>query len=1204
MSLSRILTVFWSDLRFQLRRPMFWIMMLILALVAFGLSTGTVRIESGDSDVGGTKSWITSEFALALFLSVVVLLVYSFFVAVASGMAVIRDEELKVGEILHSTCLRPAEYVWGKFLSVLTSFVVALLLYLAFSAFCFHLLPNADAAKYCGPFDALNYVRPGLFFGLPMILFFGGLSFAAGEWTRRPILVFVLPVATLLVCAFFLMSWTPTWLDPRIDRALMLVDPSGFRWLNETWLKVDRGVDFYNHERIVFDGPFLMSRLGFVGLGLLGVVASQFHFARSLRGARLRRGRRAARTGDEHVAKTDPSEEPIPALGMRVAAPGLVRATIDVARFELRGLLRQPGMYLFIPLILIEAIGGALVQVGPFETPLLSTPGTFAVASMNVLVVLVSLLLLFYTVESIEREWNTGLAAIYYSTPVKTASVLFGKALANSFVGFAIIVATLLAGIVVFLIQGKVAIDLAPFGIVWGLLLVPTFVVWTAFVTAVRALTGNRYATYGLCLGALVLTQYLHITDKMSWVGNWDLSEAVRWTDMGVLELDRQALVLNRIAVLGMTVLFTAIAVRIFPRKEFDPARIVVRLRPRSLWKGAWRLLPFAIVPFVALVMLWSRVSAGFQGKASRIRHEEYWKKNIATFKDAPLPVIASVDLDVTLEPATHRFHTRGTYVLVNRHDFPLALVPLTAGDHWENVRWTTNGEAKPEPENRANLYVFQPSPPLAPGGRITIGFDLEGEVPLGITENGGSTEEFILPSGVVLTSFSPSFVPVLGYEESIGVDEDNRYESRVYPDDFYKGITEAAFGGGEPFTASVRVTAPEEYTVNSIGTLVEDSTENGRRTVLWKSDHPVNFFNIVAGRWDVRRGEGTALYYHPGHPYNVEEMGVALDAARRYYSDWFHPFPWQELKLSEFPALASYAQGFPTDITFSESIGFLTKSSPKVHLAFLVTAHEAAHQWWGNLVCPGKGPGGNILAEGTAHFSTILLLEQVKGLQARIESCKRLEERYAKQRQQDSERPLVKIDGSREGDTTVTYDKGGWVFWMLHELMGREASLRGIRAFFSHYVCDRDHPVLQDYVESMRPFAPDPVVYDAFVKQWFFDVVLPEYHLTAKRERLADETTWVVTATVENVGTGCMPIDVAAIRGDRFVEQSEAEAAKEPAPISPDYRETRTATPLVLGPGEKGEVTLQCSFEPEQVLVDPDARVLQLRRAKALVRF
>ncbi len=166
-----------------------------------------------------------------------------------------------------------------------------------------------------------------------------------------------------------------------------------------------------------------------------------------------------------------------------------------------------------------------------------------------------------------------------------------------------------------------------------------------------------------------------------------------------------------------------------------------------------------------------------------------------------------------------------------------------------------------------------------------------------------------------------------------------------------------------------------------------------------------------------------------------------------------------------------------------------------------MVTAHEAAHQWWGNIVAPGKGPGGNLVSEGTSHFSTLLLFEQVKGLRPRIEFAKKIEDSYAKSRSADSERPLVKIDGTRDGDQTVTYDKTGFVLWMLLNHMGREPMLEGIRDFFETYHANPDHPVLQDLLASLRPHAADPAAFDAFTRQWFFEVVLPEYELDRLQE-------------------------------------------------------------------------------------------------------
>ncbi|HEV3024663.1 MAG TPA: M1 family aminopeptidase, partial [Pirellulales bacterium] len=351
----------------------------------------------------------------------------------------------------------------------------------------------------------------------------------------------------------------------------------------------------------------------------------------------------------------------------------------------------------------------------------------------------------------------------------------------------------------------------------------------------------------------------------------------------------------------------------------------------------------------------------------------------------------------------------------------------------------------------------------------------------------------------------------------------------------------------------------------------------------------------VVAGRWAQRRGQGTAVFYHPQHDYNIDEIAAALDASREHYSKWFHPYPWNELKLSEFPNLATYAQGFPTDITFSEGIGFLTRSDPKSDVAFLVTAHEAAHQWWGNILTPGKGPGGNILSEGMAHFSTALLFDEVKGPRGRIEFLKSIETRYEEHRQKDSERPLVKIDGSQNGDTTVTYDKGGWVFWMLLGHLGREQTLAGLKAFIDEYRDGPDFPVLQDFVAVMRRFARDQAAFDSFVRQWFYEVVVPEYRLSdARREQTPDETApWQTSLRVENVGAGKMAVEIAAVAGERFTDDGAQ---------SPLYRESNTT--LELAAGESKHVTIRSEFEPDRVLVDPDALVLQLRRKHAVARF
>ena len=1202
MSLRRFWTVCSLDLRHALRRPLYWIWGVLVFLCAMGFSDGGLQISSGDSSTGGIKAHITSSYANALEFALLGGLFYTFFVAAAAGMGVIRDQEQRVEGLLHSTPLRASEYVWGKFTAALVGSLVILGVQLAVSMFFKQLVTPSETPEIIGDFDPLFYLQPALIFSVPLIVLMAGVAFAIGERSRRPVLVNMFPLVVLLLCIFILWMWTPSWLDPRVNRALMLVDPTGFRWLQQTWLDVDLGAEFYNDSLIGFDLGFFLSRLVMVGVGLGCVFLSQGHLARSMRGARVseRDVRAALEDAPSGGARQPRERSPLAELGMKRKRPSALKALYEIVRVEL-GLLRgHPGVWLFLPLLVLNTTFDAIYSVGAFDTLLLVTPGSSAVGSLTELTFTLCLLLTVFTVEGLRREQSVGLAPILYSTPVSTRTLVFGKLVATSVLGAAVAFAVFLVCAVILLIRGTVALEVEPYLVVYGLLLMPVVFFWNALVALVYALTRNRFATYAIMISLMIWTGIELALGNMSWTWNWSLAGALQWTDLGPFEMDRTPLILNRVMACTAALFLFVLAARVFPRRGFDPTRVLLRLRPGALGKTALWLSPLLVVPIALGIALSRGVNAGSDGARNERWAKAYWSKNVRTWLDGRDPELAGVELELELEPAQRWLRSRGSLLLRNPHGESLERFALTGAPHWEETSWELNDEDF-EPDEREGLFVFELDEPLQPEATLSVSFAFEGKVHDGYSENGADYMEFILASGVVLTSFGPSFMPLVGYREGIGVDEDNSYDSKEFADDFFEGVTRAGFGASLPYPTKVTITAPEAYTMNSVGVLTGSSVEHGRKTWVWESDHPVHFLNVVGGLWDVRRGEGTAVFHHPAHTYNLDEMIAALDGARRHYSEWFFPYPWQDLRLSEFAAYAGYAQGFPTNITFSERIGFLTADDEETSTAFMVTAHEAAHQWWGNLLMPGDGPGGNLLSEGTAHFSTMLLFEAVKGDAARREFCKRIEETYNASRVVDSERELVKIDGSRDGDTTVTYDKMGWVTWMMLEELGRERGLAGLRAFFERYVTNRDHPVLQDFVAHMREFATDVPAYDAFVEQWFFDVVLPEYALEEVElvEASSEGAQRELRFTLHNRGTARMSVVVAAERGERAPRESEEDADEED--LTP-FEEARVEA--TLGADERVELVIPCSFEPEVLRVDPDVMVLQRGRAAALHRL
>lgn len=1186
MNFSRILEIARLELRFNLRRPLFWFFLITLALFAFGLSTGSVQVNSGDSSVGGKKAFLTSMFANARLVSLVDFMLFGLFLAAVAGMPILRDEEARITDLLKSTPLREREFVFGKFLGIFGVYVMAMLAQVALTILFNHALSGANVSEYIGPLQLSNYLVPQLAFVLPMSLFFAGTTFAVGTLTRRPALVFSLPLVIIVAAAFFVFENATEDQAGWLKAILMYSDPSGWRWINETWMRVDRGTEFYNTQPIGFDFAFLLSRGGLAGVGILAVGLTAW--------ARSRKTQAQVGIARGHA----PMSEPTSPFGQRLALPPMsirplpfFTALREMFGFEAKAMLAHPALWLFVPLIALQVVGETGGQRAFLETTLLVTSGSAAATPLGTLVVLVCALLLFFMVEALHREESHRLEGVVHSTPISTPVLLIGKVLASSVIAIAVLLASFIGYFILIKTQDTaVPFQSWPFILLWGIVLLPTYLLWSAFVAAIYGISRNRLAVYGIALGVLALMYYENYIGKhMSWVFNWNLAGGpLYWTDIGTLEFNAYAITLNRILVLLATVFFAALAIRLFPRREPDAAIVANTLKPGALARHAWQYA-WILAPILALGgYLHFLVESGFQGDAAKKQTKDYWRRNNATFLDYPQPEIAHVDIDLDLYPDEHRLVSKGFIDLVSREDKPFTKLLLTGDLHWREVKWTLDG-VEFTPENRDGLYVFDLKTPLVRDAHAKVGFEFHGNYPNGITKNGGGDGQFVMPSSVVLTAFGPAYMPMVGYLPTVGIDEDNRTNAKEYPDDYHVGMTKAALGIASPFTVRTTLRGPDGFRLNGVGTLVSETEKDGRRTYVWETDHPVHFFNVVGGRLLERKGEGTALWYHPGHEYNLDSMMEALDGARKYFSEWFYPYPWEELKVTEFAGHDSYAQGFATNISFSENIGFTVEEKPGSHLAFMVTAHESAHQWWGNLLFPADGPGANILSEGMAHFSTILLTGQVKGEYARQEFCRRLERKYNDDRFADAERPMIRVDGTHDGDTTVQYDKGGMVFWMMLNLIGRESMLKGCHDFIDKYLLSRDAPALQDFVEHMRNYAPNRADYDVFAKQWFFEVAVPHLKFVETKKVPPADGPWMVTGNLENRGTGRVRVEVAAIRGTQFDEDGKP---------NPDYREARKL--VEVGPDAPAAFSIPCDFDPEKVIVDPEVKLLMLKRSEA----
>jgi hypothetical protein len=76
------------------------------------------------------------------------------------------------------------------------------------------------------------------------------------------------------------------------------------------------------------------------------------------------------------------------------------------------------------------------------------------------------------------------------------------------------------------------------------------------------------------------------------------------------------------------------------------------------------------------------------------------------------------------------------------------------------------------------------------------------------------------------------------------------------------------------------------------------------------------------------------------------------------------------------------------------------------------------------------------------------------------------------------------------------------------------------------------------------------------------------------------------------------MPVEIAATAGERWRKPADGDASGR-YEQDPAYRDARAT--VTLAAGESRLVTVRCDFEPERLVVDPDVRVLQLKRKQAV---
>ncbi len=300
----------------------------------------------------------------------------------------------------------------------------------------------------------------------------------------------------------------------------------------------------------------------------------------------------------------------------------------------------------------------------------------------------------------------------------------------------------------------------------------------------------------------------------------------------------------------------------------------------------------------------------------------------------------------------------------------------------------------------------------------------------------------------------------------------------------------------------------------------------------------------------------------------------VADTAARAiaFYAQRFGPFPYESLEITQMPGLIS--QGWP-GLIFLSSYAFLTtEERERLHfdpitmvLDEQVTAHETAHQWWGDLVY-WRSYRDQWISEALSDYSSMMLLEA-----ERPEDFRKAMNRYrdnlltrnkagAQLREAGPVTLGIRLSSSEfpDGYEAISYGRGTWLFHMLRHMLddadptgsatdnqpaSEQASryIRALRTLIERYSGKpmTTQQMLDVFAEQLPPSAcyEGKKSLDWFYEGWVNGTAVPKFQLQGvkliPRGKATIATGTIVQKEAPNELVTSVPI-YALLSGDRRV--------------------------------------------------------------------
>ena len=1083
------------EFRSRLKLLSTWVYFVVFfALAMLWIAAAGGLFASASISFGSGKVAVNSPYALAQTVVTLGLLGVTVMAAIM-GRAVQQDFEYRTTSFFFTTPTAKLRYLGGRFIG---AFGVLLVVFtsIGLGAFIATLLPGMDADRL-GANRWVAYVGPYALLLLPNALFVGSVFFSLAALTRKMLPVYVGSV--LLLLGWLLSVQLLRDLDNKTVAAL--IDPFGSRALmilTQYWTVYES-----NTRLIPLDGVLLWNRLLWLGvaLGVSALCAWRFSFS----SAASERAQKPVDTGKAGLA-----DKELPAV--RVPGAATARRVVPAA---VRPWQLLPHLaWLYFRETVKNIYFGVLVLAGLLFMVFASTSvgAQFGTATWPVTFQMVGLvsgtfsafmlvIIAFYAGELVWRERELRLDQIIDALPLPTWLPLVAKLMALMLVPVLLQAVLMVCGMGIQASKGYFRFE--PWLYVQDMFGIDLVNYWLlcALAIAVHSVVNQKYVGHFVMIVyyvALLFASSLGFEHNLAKFGS---VPAAVYSD-----INGYGHFMPRVRAFqaywgAASLLLLVVGYLLWQRGTASGwrergAQARARLSAPTLGLGAAALVVFAAIG--GFIFYNTNVLNRYVTNHDQQQAQADYERKYKALAAEPQFKITAVKLVVDLFPAEQRVRVRGRFDLANKTALPVATVNLSFAPGADLVlRTLALGVAaqRIEDDTLLGMHRFKLDVPLAPGARTTLDLDIE-QGTRGFTNEGSNTA--VVYNGSFLNA--AVVLPHIGYLARVELERDqDRRKFGLAPKERMPDRLDAAGQQRNGIAADAdfiqfeaSVSTEADQIAIAPGYLQGERIEGQRRIFDYKMDAPiVNFYAFQSGRYAVKkdvwlRDEGGApvaieVYYQPGHEFNVDAMVAAAKASLSYNSKHFGAYQYRQFRIIEFPRYEAFAQAFPNTVPYSEGIGFIARVRPDdpkdIDYPYYVTAHEAAHQWWGHQVGAADVQGGTMLIESMAQYSALMVMKARVG-PAKMRKFLAYElDRYLMGRavEQKKELPLGRV----ENQAYIHYAKGSLAMYLLADYLGEDTLNRAIRAYRDEYAFKAaPYPNSTALIERIRAVTPPDMQY------------------------------------------------------------------------------------------------------------------------------